>query len=156
MRTQIEAFEWMEKKFDMRIIKVKMNEPKNYHFDTVFFPLTPEKVIACTCQMEKSEIAEIEKVAEIIPVPKKLQFAGATNCVRTSNMLLVDSSRLSLKKGSAEWETEVAKEDFLQKVAIDNGMSLVPISMVEMSKSGSCLSCCVLHMNRAAYSQPIV
>jgi N-dimethylarginine dimethylaminohydrolase len=156
IRTEKATHQWFEKQFGCKVISIEMRDERNYHLDTVLCPLTPEKVIAATTQMSKEEIAQIEKHMEIIPVPKKLEFAGATNCVRTVNLLLCDSSLPEHKRGSEDWEEDMEKEKFLEKVAVQNGLEFVPVNLSEFEKSGACLSCCVLHMTRAAFSQPVV
>lgn len=154
-RTDIKTYDWFEREFDMKVIRVRMTDEKLYHFDCEYFPLTAEKAMVCTRVMQRSEIAEIEKVCEIIDVPLRMAHAGATNCVRTVNMLLCASSKFQYQKGSKEWREEVDKEDFLQEIAIEAGMSLVPVDLSEFEKSGAALSCLVCHINRAAYASPI-
>jgi N-dimethylarginine dimethylaminohydrolase len=154
-RTDIRALEWFEKKFDMRVIKCRMTDEKLYHWDCTYFPLTAEKALVCTSVLEKSEVREIEKVCEIIDVSRRRAHVGTTNCVRTMTMLLVASSKFVYKEGTKEWKEEVDKENFLQGIAVENGMSLVPVCLSEFEKSGAALSCLVLHVNRAAYAQPI-
>lgn len=156
IRTDIKAFEWFEEQFDMKVIKCKMTDEKNYHFDCNFWPMTSDKVVAMPSLLSKAEISEIEKVAEIIEVPKSLIHSGLTNCVRTVNLLLCASSLTTLKRDSPEWEEENAKDSFLEKIAVQNGMEYCPVNMSEFEKSGAALSCNVLHINRAAYAQPIV
>ena len=155
IRTDKASFDWMEREFDMQIIKVHMTDDKLYHFDCEFFPLTPEVSMVCTEVMEKEEVKQIEKVCEIRDIPLRMAHAGATNCVRLVNTLFCASSRLQYKEGTKMWDEEFDKEHMLQKIAVESGMSLVPIDLSEFEKSGAALSCLVLHVNRAAYSQPI-
>ena len=154
-RTDIRALEWFEKQFDMKIVKCRMTDEKLYHWDCSYFPLTTDKALVCTACLEPSEIKEIEKVCEIIPVSKRLAHAGACNCVRTPTMLLVASSKMKQIEGSKEWKEEQDKEDFLRDVAVENNMTLVPVCLSEFEKSGAALSCLVLHINRAQYAQPL-
>jgi N-dimethylarginine dimethylaminohydrolase len=156
IRTDPKSYDWFEQKFDMKIVRVKMTDPHLYHFDCMFFPLTAEKAMVCTSLMEKSDVDKIEKVCEIIPVSAQLAHAGATNCVRTVNLLFCASSMHSLEKGSYDWEKELDKETFLTKVCAKNGLELVLWNGSEFEKSGAALSCLVAHINRQAYSQPIV
>ena len=141
----------------MMVIPVEMTDERNYHLDTQVFPLTAEKIVVATSIMKPEEIKAIEKIAEIIPVPKKIAYAGTTNCCRTVSMLLCGSSLESLKRSDdeEEWEEQFEKRKFLEKVCAQNGLELVMPDLSEMSKSGADLSCCVFHVNRAAYSQPI-
>ncbi len=157
IRTERKALEWFEKTYDMKVIPVEMTDERNYHLDTEIFPLTAEKVMVATSTLKKEEINAIEKVAEIIPVPKKIAYAGTTNCVRTVSLVLCGSPLESLKRSDDEDEyTEQRdKRDFLQGVCDDNGFELVMPNLGEIGKGGSDLSCNVFHVNRFAYSQPI-
>ncbi len=107
--------------------------------------------------MKPEEIKAIEKVAEIIPVPKKIAYAGTTNCVRSASIVFCGSSLESLKRSDdpGEWDEQYDKRAFLEKVCEQNGFELVMTNLSEMSKSGADLSCCVFHVNRAQYSIPI-
>ena len=165
-RTDIRALEWFEKKFDMRVIKCKMTDEKLYHWDCCCFPLTSAstedgkvvkpKALICDEVLSKSEVKEIESVCEIISVSRELAHAGTTNCVRTTSLLLVASSRGRYPEGSKEWKKEFDKEVFLQKICAESGLSVIAIDLSEFEKSGAALSCLCLHVNRSAYSQPIV
>jgi N-dimethylarginine dimethylaminohydrolase len=66
IRSEYEAYEWMEENFDMNIIKVEMVEDYLYHLDCSIFPLTKNKTLVCTDLYDPSEIAEIEKHTEVI------------------------------------------------------------------------------------------
>lgn len=157
IRTEKAALEWFEKTYDMSVIPVEMTDERNYHLDTQVFPLTAEKIVVATSLLKPAEIKAIEKIAEIIPVPKKIAFAGTTNCVRTVSMLLCGSSLEALKRSDdeEEWQEQFDKRKFWEEVCVKNGLELVMPDLSEMSKSGADLSCCVFHVNRAAYSQPI-
>jgi N-dimethylarginine dimethylaminohydrolase len=158
IRTERKALEWFEKTYDMSVIPVEMTDERNYHLDTEIFPLTAEKVVVATSILKPEEIKAIEKIAEIIPVPKKIAYAGTTNCVRTVSMVLCGSSLEGIKKADdpEEYAEQKAKRRFLEDVCEDNGFELVMPDLSEMSKSGADLSCCVFHCNRAAYAQPVV
>jgi N-dimethylarginine dimethylaminohydrolase len=160
IRTERKALDWFSKTYDMNVIPVEMTDERNYHVDTQIFPLTAEKVIVATSLLKPEETKAIEKVAEIISVPSKIAYAGTTNCVRTMNMLLCGSSLEAMnprgtKDEREEWEEQLGKRQFLEKVCEQNGFALVMPDISEMAKSGADLSCCVFHVNRQAYSQPI-
>src|SRR6185503_4698948 len=48
IRSERATYEWMEEKFDMRIIKVKETEPYLYHLDCSIFPITRENTLIGT------------------------------------------------------------------------------------------------------------
>ncbi len=158
IRTEKAALEWFEKTYDMSVIPVEMTDERNYHLDTQVFPLTAEKIVVATSLLKPEEIKAIEKIAEIIPVPKKIAFAGTTNCVRTVSMLLCGSSLEALKRSDdeEEWQEQFDKRKFWEEVCVKNGLELVMPDLSELAKSGADLSCACFHINRQAYAQPIV
>jgi N-dimethylarginine dimethylaminohydrolase len=156
IRTDPQVYDWFEREFDMKIIRVKMTDDKLYHFDCEFFPLTAEKSLVCTSIMEKSEITQIEKVCEIIPVSLKLAHAGTTNSVRLVNNVICGSSLKALGPKDKDYDDEVQKENFLRMVCAKNGMEPIFCNISEFEKSGAATSCLVCHLNRAAYSQPLI
>ena len=156
IRTERKALDWFADRYDMKVIPVEMTDERNYHLDTQIFPVTAEKILVATTALKPEEVKAIEKVAEVIPVPKNLAYAGTTNCVRTISMLLCGSSLESLRPTDDDWEEQRNKRDFLQKLCDKEGLSLVMPDLGEIGKGGSDLSCNVFHVNRQAYSRPII
>ena len=155
IRTEKKALEWFEKQYDMHVIPVEMTDERNYHLDTEIFPLTAEKVVVATSLLKPEEIKAIEKICEIIPVPKKLQYAAPTNCVRTQNTVLCGSTLEDLKPTDDAWQEELDKRHFWEETCAKNNFALLMPNLSEISKSGADLSCCVLHVNRAAYAHKL-
>jgi len=60
-RSERAAYEWMEREFDMRIVKVRETDPYLYHLDCTVFPLTREDTLVCTEMFEREEVAAIER-----------------------------------------------------------------------------------------------
>src|SRR5262249_23746313 len=85
IRSNKAAYEWMEEKFDMRIIKVRETEDYLYHLDCSVFPITKENTLVCTELFSKKELAELSKVTNIIPVTVDEVFSGICNSVRLSH-----------------------------------------------------------------------
>jgi N-dimethylarginine dimethylaminohydrolase len=155
IRTERKALEWFERTYDMKVLPIEMTDARNYHLDTEIFPLTAEKVLVAVDAITPAECKAIEKVCEIIPVPKKLAYAGTTNCVRTITAVLCGSSLEAMKPSDDDWQEQFDKRKFLEQVCTKNGFELVMPDLSEMSKSGADLSCCCFHVNRAAYLYPI-
>ena len=105
-RSQIESYEWMEKTFDMKIIKMKMVEPYLYHLDCSIFPVSSEKTMVCVDLYEEEELIELEKYTEIIEINEDDAFGGITNSVRMGNMILSASNISELKKGTEDYRLE--------------------------------------------------
>ena len=92
IRSDIQAYEWMEEEFDMKIIKVEMVDDYLYHLDCSIFPLTKEKTLVCTELFTPEELAEISQYTEIIDISVDDAYNGLTNSVRLGNMILCASN----------------------------------------------------------------
>ena len=68
IRSDIQAYEWMEQEFDMNIIKLEMADDYLYHLDCSIFPLTKEKTLVCTEMFDPEEIKQIAQYTDIIDV----------------------------------------------------------------------------------------
>ena len=147
MRTTGTAIKWFADTFNMNIIPIRLKNPEAYHLDCLLFPITRDKVIVATSEVDPSEIKAIEKVAEIIPAPKEIMVAGATNCLRVRRLVLVGSDIRQLRAGDAEYAVQRQLVDFVEKTAADNSMEVCVFNISEFGKSGAALSCLVMHLN---------
>ena len=152
IRSERQGYDWMEEKFDMKIIKLKETDPYLYHLDCSIFPLTPEKTLVCTEMFEKEEIDAIEKYTEVVDISVDVAFSGACNSVRLANTLLNSSHIHDLKAGTEEYKTELLKNRALEDIAAETGFELNLFNLSEYHKGGALLSCMVLHLNRHSYS----
>ena len=66
----------------MEVISIKMNDEKLYHLDCVLFPLDDKRTVAATSVMDKEDIKALEKVTEVIDIPKEYIYNGWTNSIR--------------------------------------------------------------------------
>lgn len=151
-RSSPAAFEWMEENFDMKVIQVTEKDPYLYHLDCTIFPITREKTMVCTELYEKAEIAEIEKVTEIVPVSKRVAIPGICNSVLIGNTILNASSIHQLERGSEKYSVERDKLRRLEDIAGENAMEIATFNISEFEKGGAVLSCMVMHLNRASYN----
>jgi N-dimethylarginine dimethylaminohydrolase len=134
IRTERTTYEWMEDRFEMEIIPIRMSDKKLYHFDCMFFKLDDENALVTTEALSPFDIGRLERVINIIPVPKEHTYSGWTNNVR-----------LGRKIFHAPDNTE-SERDFMP--FIENlGWEAVCIGLSEFAKSGSGLSCMLLHLN---------
>lgn len=161
IRSTKEAYDWMEKEFDINIIQIEMKDEALYHFDCMLFNLTASNdldktkanVMACIDVMSKSDIEKLRKYCHIIEVPKKLADYGITNCVRCGSYVLCGSDLDDMDPDfdGEVYYTERDKTQFLEDVLSDFGMEPVFINLSEFFKAGACLSCNVCHLNRFSY-----
>src|SRR5262249_17387618 len=87
LRSQKEAYVLMERTFYMRIIKRPEVEQYLYHLDCSIFPITSENTLVGTELFTKKELAELEKVTNIISVSVDECFSGICNSVRLPNQV---------------------------------------------------------------------
>lgn len=152
IRSDLEAYDWMERTFDMNVIKLKMTNPYLYHVDCGVFPVTKEQTLVCTRIYDKGEIKELEKYTDIIDVSKESAFVGLCNSVRLNNTILCASHIHDLKVGTEDYATEVAKNRELENIAGKLAFEVNLFNLSEYRKSGAMLSCMVMHLNRHSYS----
>jgi N-dimethylarginine dimethylaminohydrolase len=151
IRSERETYDWMERKFDMRIVKLRLQEQYLYHLDCLLFPITDKKTLVCTELLTKKEVAEIGKVTEVIPVTADECFSGICNSLRLPTTILNSSHLHDLKAGTEDYKLEVQKNRKLEDIAADLALDVVFVNLGEYHKSGALLSCMVMHLNRCAY-----
>src|SRR2546421_5699237 len=156
IRSDIQAYEWMQDTFDMKVISLKETEPYLYHLDCSVFPLTRENTLVCTTLFANQEIQELEKYTNIIDVSVDDCFAGICNSVRLSNLILNASHIHVLRAGTEEYNAERAKNRRLEDIANDLSFQPVFFNLSEYFKGGALLSCMVLHLNRHSYEFALV
>ncbi len=149
-RTDEKALDWMMDEFGAKIIKIEERDPLAYHLDCSVFPLSQTKVIYAKDLMQDSEIKELEKVAELIPINKDHAQWGLTNLLRVGSIIYAGTYIKTLKKDDEDYPHEKSKNEKIEKICRDAGLSLVFVQLSEANKSGAMLSCCVLHLS---YSQ---
>jgi N-dimethylarginine dimethylaminohydrolase len=150
-RSERAAYEWMERTFDMEIIKVKETEPHLYHLDCTIFPITRQQTLVCTELFENHELAQLEKHTGIIDVSVDDCFSGVCNSVRLGNSVFNASHIHDLKAGTEDYELELRKNHKLEEIASRLAMEVSFFNLSEFHKSGALLSCMVMHLNRHSY-----
>ena len=156
IRSNIKTYEWMEKEFDMNIIKVAMTDEYLYHLDCSIFPLNTDQTLICTELYDPEEVRAIEQYTEIIDVDVDDALGGITNSVRMGNMILCASNISEMKKTHEYYEAEKHKITSLEKICSDAGMEPVIFNLSEYMKSGAMLSCMVMHLNRIDHNRTLL
>ena len=156
IRSNIKTYEWMEKNFDMNIIKVAMTDEYLYHLDCSIFALNNDQTLVATELFDPEELRAIEQHTEIIPVDIEDALGGMTNSVRLGNMVLCASNIAEMKKSHEYYEAEKHKIESLEKICSDAGMEPVIFNLSEYMKSGAMLSCMVMHLNRVDHSKSLL
>ena len=151
IRSEKETYEWMEENFNMRVVKLRLTDPYLYHLDCLVFPVNRESTLVCTKLLQPEEVAELEKVTNIIDVSVDEAYSGICNSVRLPKVVLNSSHLYELKKGSEDYQHEVQKNRKLEDIAADLALEVCYFNLSEFHKSGALLSCMVMHLNRRAY-----
>lgn len=135
IRTDIKTHDWMREYFDMDVVSVEMTDPKLYHFDCSCFVLSNDKIILATKIISRKDIRKLEKVVEIIDLPKDYIYYGWTNA------LLLDGKVLHAPP------TDDDSTEAFKKFIYNLGYEPVIIHLEEFEKSGADLSCMLMHLN---------
>jgi N-dimethylarginine dimethylaminohydrolase len=155
-RSDIQAFEWMEKEFDMNIIKIEMVDEYLYHLDCSIFPLTKEKTLICTELYTPKELAHISQYTNIIDIDVDDTYNGIANSVRLGNMILCASNISELTRADENYEAEKHKINSLEKICFNEGLEPVFFNISEFMKSGAMLSCMLMHLNYVDLNKSLV
>jgi len=153
IRSEIEAYKWMEEVYDMKVIPVNMTDDYLYHLDCSIFTLNCEQSLICTDLFEIEELKEIEKHTEIISVSTDDALCGITNSVRLGNMVLCASNIHEMKHTDEYYQEEKNKIATLERVCSNAAMEPVFFNLSEFMKSGALLSCMVMHLNRVDHNK---
>ncbi|MDQ3950314.1 MAG: amidinotransferase [Gemmatimonadota bacterium] len=156
IRSDRKVYDWMEEEFDMRVVKVEETDEYLYHLDCSIFPVTADDTLVCTELFDKAEVAQIEKVTNVIDVSADACYSGICNSVRHHNSILNASHVHSLRAGSEEYFEEVRKNRELEDLAVKLGLEVSYFNLSEYHKGGALLSCMVMHLNRRSYSFTLI
>jgi N-dimethylarginine dimethylaminohydrolase len=151
IRSEPETYDWMERTFDMRVIKVRLKDPYLYHLDCLVFPVTRDDTVVCTELLDQKEIEQLERETNIIDVSAEEAYTGICNSVRVTNMILSASNIHDLDRRSEDYAHELKKNRRLEDIATGLAMEVKYFNLSEYLKGGALLSCMVMHLNRFSY-----
>jgi N-dimethylarginine dimethylaminohydrolase len=152
LRSQRETYEWMERTFDMKVVKLELTDPYLYHLDCTVYPLTSEETLVCTEMYEEDELAALEMETDIIDVSVDDCYQGICNSVRLTNVILNASNLHDLKRGTNDYKLEAHKNHQLEDIADQHAFEVAYFNLSEYMKGGALLSCMVMHLNRHSYA----
>ncbi|MFI9006159.1 dimethylarginine dimethylaminohydrolase family protein [Actinosynnema sp. NPDC053489] len=155
MRSDPAVYDWFERTFDMRVIRVRLTDPYLYHLDCSVFPLTRERTLVCTEAFTSAELDALARHTDVVPVSLASSRIGLCNSVRLNRTIVNGSNLHGMEPGSPEHRLERAKNDELEAIATDNGFDVTHIDLSEFHKGGADLSCLVMHLNRYSYTFPL-
>jgi len=152
VRSEPGTYDWMERTFDMKVIKATLKDPYLYHLDCGIFPVTREDTVVCTELFDREEVKEIERHTNIITVSLDEAYSGICNSVRLSQTILNASHIHELKVGTEQYTLEMQKNRRLEDIASNLAFDVCYFNLSEYHKSGALLSCMVMHLNRYSYT----
>ncbi len=150
-RSSKEAFDWMEREFDIQIIKVRLRDPYSYHLDCSVLPIDGERTLVATGLFNDNELREIESVTEIVPVETEAALMGLCNSVMLGNTWLTGSAIDELPADHEYYDAESRKLRTLEQTAARLNKDIRCFNISEYYKGGAALSCMLMHLNRSAY-----
>lgn len=145
LRTKKETYEWMEEKFDMKVIPIRMTDKKLYHFDTLFLRLGPNKVLIPTSVLEKEDIKAIEKYAEIVDLPIDVAATGCFNAVPCGKYMMYADPHHLMTAPTPKMFDGVDK--YLNIVQTATGLKPRAFNLNQFERSGADMGCLIMHLN---------
>ena len=146
LRTERTAFDWMEERFDMRIVKLRETDGFLYHLDTTILPLAPVKTVVCTEVYSRREIKAVEAVTDIVPVTRREALPGVCNSLVLGRTLITASHIEELDADSEAYELEALKIRRIETIAAAEGLDVKLFNLSEFLKGGALLSCMIMHL----------
>jgi N-dimethylarginine dimethylaminohydrolase len=144
LRSSPDAHRWLERRFGAEVVPVLLRDPHLYHLDCVLHVLSPDRVLLATDAIARETVRRIERLAQIVDVPSRLAYRGATNIARAGNEILCDSLLPALPRADPRYPVEKEKLAFWQRIASRFALTPVFFDLSEFHKSGAMLSCLVL------------
>jgi len=137
-----EAYKWIEDKTGVNVVNIKETDKGLFHCDCVVFVINDQNILVNTEGTDAAGLKQLEKLANVIPVPKGLAETGITNSVKIPNKPIVLS-------GCFKPETPEHRKamDALNVLYDKFGMTVVLLDCDEFDKSGADLSCCVMDLD---------
>jgi N-dimethylarginine dimethylaminohydrolase len=135
IRTQKDVYNYLNEYHGTQILPIEMCDEKLYHFDCSFLPLTATQALVATSAVKLDDLRELEKLVDIISVPKEYIYDAWTNG-------LVFGKRV-LHMPNMAGDCGKKFSELMEK----HGYEPVLIDLSEFEKSGAALSCMVMHLN---------
>lgn len=146
-RSDIRAHHWLEEKFGCEIITIKETDEILYHLDCSVFVFDDYNVMLCAEIIDSKTIAEIEKIANIIPVSRQDAYEGICNCVEVEDAVYNSSPLKFMRPDDDGYANQKHKNETLERICRDLGKELIYFDMSQAELSGAKCSCFVSHLN---------
>ncbi|HEV3233436.1 MAG TPA: arginine deiminase-related protein [Candidatus Dormibacteraeota bacterium] len=130
-RTDIEAHRLIGEALDVEVVSLELVDPRFYHLDTCFCPLTRDVVMYAPDAFAPASARTIrQRVAHVIEVPIDVAVAFACNAINVGGRVLSSQGVESLKHDLKH-----------------AGFSVLPLPMTEFIKAGGGVRCLSLPLD---------
>lgn len=150
-RTDIKAYEWMEEKFGIKVIKVSPQNKFLYHLDCNFLPITSQDALCCLDSFEDKHLKLLEKNINLIEIPNKFALYGACSALRFYDCLIVESSISEELEGEIDYKIENEKNRLIEDICVDLDLEPIFINISEFYKGGADISCLAMSLNHYGF-----
>jgi N-dimethylarginine dimethylaminohydrolase len=137
IHSDIKSYDWISKKCGVEIIPIHEIEPALFHLDCVIQVLEKEKFIVCREGMSAESFKKVEKLGDVILVPKKFQSCGVTNIVKIPGNKKVAISGAFFP----ERDTYVEAMEWMLEMFDNLGWSIIFVDTDQHELSGADCSC---------------
>ncbi len=114
-----------------KMVPVELKDPRFYHLDTCFCPLTPEVALIFPGAFSKEGLEELERSIELVPVPEQDAARFVCNAV-------VLGKDIVLPAGCADTYSLLARRGFVTH----------PVELSEFIKAGGAAKCLSLRLDQ--------
>ncbi len=130
-RTELAAHRLVGEALDVEVVSLELVDPRFYHLDTCFCPLSPEVVMYAPDAFAPESARTIrQRVAHVIEVPLEVAEAFACNAINIGGKVLSSMGVESLKQDLGH-----------------AGFSVLPLPMTEFMKAGGGVRCLSLQLD---------
>jgi len=127
-RTEITVQGWLQEVLGVRVVPLKLNDPRFYHLDTCFCPLAPGVALAAPVAFDAESWKALEQhVPRLIAVPEEVAATFACNALVVGDRLVTSGA-------------EAAMRPLVEPV----GLKPETVAMSEFRKSGGAVRCLTL------------
>lgn len=137
------AHEWIMKKTGVEIIPIRETSDSLYHLDCSLFVFDKDNFMVCRDGMDRESFKRLEKLGNVIVVPKNIMATGATNMVK------IPGNKKIMLSGMFQPEDKNYRQgmEWMLTTMDKMGHSIIFCDIDEADKSGADISCMVMHLD---------
>ncbi len=105
------SMDWIAQQTGVTIVPVKETSDELYHLDCSLMPIDEQNIIASPDGLDPQSMRALSRIANVIPVPKGMAYAGPTNGIKITDKKIYLSGTLAVEqteyRKAIEWLLEV-------------------------------------------------